>query len=887
MTKIKNTKKGMAKKTLSMSLVVAMLATSNVPVWAAEFSDGTDVSVASEAEAPVAETADEFTDDAAATADTAEAPAVDDGTEADVATATESSVYDDSAIANFKLANVNKDNANGEWGTQINLPFNSFKFKDGYEDVKGAVYAYWTFTDENGIQQYGDDIVAKFNKSTGFEEVIKAINAAAPTPSKEDYINGVKFGLHVMLQANGVGNFEQVYDFGKAKPINLNRQAFGSKTANFKDNVTFKNPTYNGKEQKPEPNKTNTDKKILEDVGPTNSKYANDYLAANDFAWDYVRNIKGSNNLIDADKNVGGEQVAVTAKVTKPGYTGTFKIEKAFGIRLKEIDANNKDYNISLKKTSYEFTNETIFPANEDITFVDTTTKFDFSAYIESVIVGNANGWGAGTEHTASAVLNVTKAKDLGNGLYQIGNYKFTSTANSIGFGANNTFKVAERNLKTCTVKLNDEYSKQELRNRYTKGDLTFASDKYTLTGADGVELKSIREHDLVEAKLDLVKGTTIDNPTFRIVVKPTAAGKNIVNDCDANIATPKKSLRGCKLYFRKDGSKLGDEITDNSIVRPYTQEKYVLTKSDIFVQDAEELNASGVAAILDNDDFDIECDQTTNAGEHWIKIVGRGDYQGSVLTFKYTVEQASYKETLIANDSVVVNDSYEKAEDYAKAIGLTITAKNTAKTPKVFTLGDKDMKVEYSFAGKEDKNGNKNLAHNTIKVEVTINNKDFLGTPAGTDFDSYSYDGKSGKLVITKTVKIVHPSIADATVKVLGDYTFNGKEIIPDVEVTTADGVKLTKGEDYSVAVKHGLHAGVKTAEVVITAIKDCGIKNGKYATYNDGVYYEKGTQNTGTKFTINPAKISDVKAGYAPEYDGAAKEPSVNDLKLTCCAR
>ena len=51
MTKIKNTKKGMAKKTLSMSLVVAMLATSNVPVWAAEFSDGTDVTaVTSEAE---------------------------------------------------------------------------------------------------------------------------------------------------------------------------------------------------------------------------------------------------------------------------------------------------------------------------------------------------------------------------------------------------------------------------------------------------------------------------------------------------------------------------------------------------------------------------------------------------------------------------------------------------------------------------------------------------------------------------------------------------------------------------------------------------------------------------------------------------------------------
>ncbi|WP_026650194.1 hypothetical protein [Blautia wexlerae] len=67
MTKIKNTKKGMAKKTLSMSLVVAMLATSNVPVWAAEFSDGSDAAFTSEAEAPVVE--EEVTDTPAAQAE--------------------------------------------------------------------------------------------------------------------------------------------------------------------------------------------------------------------------------------------------------------------------------------------------------------------------------------------------------------------------------------------------------------------------------------------------------------------------------------------------------------------------------------------------------------------------------------------------------------------------------------------------------------------------------------------------------------------------------------------------------------------------------------------------------------------------------------------------
>ena len=65
----------MAKKTLSMSLVVAMLATSNVPVWAAEFSDGSDAAVATEAPA-----AEAFSDE------TAEAPVVDDTT-ADTATA--------------------------------------------------------------------------------------------------------------------------------------------------------------------------------------------------------------------------------------------------------------------------------------------------------------------------------------------------------------------------------------------------------------------------------------------------------------------------------------------------------------------------------------------------------------------------------------------------------------------------------------------------------------------------------------------------------------------------------------------------------------------------------------------------------------------------------
>ena len=91
----------MAKKTLSMSLVVAMLATSNVPVWAAEFSDGTDASVATEA--PAAET---FSDDAA------EAPVVENNSDAEVATA-DAITENDIDVSGIKLK-VGTDEVNGK-----------------------------------------------------------------------------------------------------------------------------------------------------------------------------------------------------------------------------------------------------------------------------------------------------------------------------------------------------------------------------------------------------------------------------------------------------------------------------------------------------------------------------------------------------------------------------------------------------------------------------------------------------------------------------------------------------------------------------------------------------------------------------------------------------
>ena len=156
MTKIKNTKKGMAKKTLSMSLVVAMLATSNVPVWAAEFSDGSDVTVTSDAEASVAET---FSDDVT------ETPVVEDTTDnTAVATAAEVSSDSFSVTPEFtdSANNAIKDNA-VTWGTTVKAKFKVTAKDNKAIDSNIKFHYAWKV---NGTADSATDILTPTNDQT-------------------------------------------------------------------------------------------------------------------------------------------------------------------------------------------------------------------------------------------------------------------------------------------------------------------------------------------------------------------------------------------------------------------------------------------------------------------------------------------------------------------------------------------------------------------------------------------------------------------------------------------------------------------------------------------------------------------------------------------------
>ena len=859
MTKIKNTKKGMAKKTLSISLAVAMLATSNVPVWAAEFTDGSDATFTSEAPAEVETPAEEVITDT-------EAPVVEKET-ADVAEATSSLVYDDTELAKFKT---------DEWGTKIELPSNAITYKDpAGGTVTGTINAYWTYKGN----QIGNSSTTEATNKEDLANSIADINKKAPTPTKEECLEGGHFGLVVRIYVNGEINFSQTYDFGAAQCIDLTDYLANAENENFlKNRVNFPDQTYDGKEQKPAADyvdyKNPTDEEVM--WGPQSGKNGvnvEEHIYIKDFAYDYVRTINGTNDLVSADRRLSAitgkdEKVDVLMKVTKPGYVGSYVYTDAFAINQREL--TDEELNINFKKSSYEFTGAEITPAVSDMTAVNTVTGDDLTSFID--VVSSIGTWVESGKTASIAFEYKTDGSILRN--YQNPNLK------PFCFSSDNTVDIVKRDLSKCTVELQNDYSKGELDNMIRKGTAFKWGTELKVYDADHKELTSLYSY--------IANVVSTKDEKYYVTVKRGGTDERwVVNENTIEVATPNASLRRAKVYFEdaKTPESIDEKYREFSHVLSngieYTGEAYKVTKDDIYVMDWAK--AEGNEAVTDNL-YDIECDPTYNVGKHWVKIIGKGDYTGSTLTVWYEVTPASYKEHKL-NNKVVFNDSYTSAAEYAEAIGLDVKAFNEAMkeniytkkvdatTSKTFDLTKDDYTVEYKY-NDVDANKNGNYLHNTITVTATITNPNYLDTTNMKHNNNVKVNNK-GQVVITETVEIVHPSIADAKVEILGEYTFTGKKIIPEVKVTAADGTVLKEGVDYRLDVKHGEHATDK-AEVVITATRKCtGEDKAK-------VYYEKGSVNEGNFFTIKPADITKIVASNSFEYNGEAHTPNLDQLDL-----
>ena len=424
MTKIKNTKKGMAKKTLSMSLVVAMLATSNVPVWAAEFSDGSEASVATEA--PVAEA---FSDDVA------EAPVVEDNT-ADVATESSTGKEYTATLTPMMYNSTAADNTvvwgSGDLTTSVTVTDN------GILDSKTtSLFVNWKVDDE----------------VTGSAVSLTAGNKQDCKRAITDDMVGKKIALYVYAK-NTDGKIVWSYT---SNEITVNAK----NTADIVE-ATANNVVYNGSIQNPESTIT-FNSKVSSAALPAELATYDKYNIGYDENTDFV--------------NVTGKKITVTLTPKSPAYKGS--ITATYEITAKPLDtasAINAEMVATLKNTSYKFDGSAsgdVKIKKEDITLVDKATKtIDLSDYLKV----DKNGY-----------VNVTRDGKIELATPENGNKNYTigGTGANAKIQSTNVPEVVARDLSTVTVTI-DPIEATNSKAAPAKGNYHFY-DKDTKKPLDGL----------------------------------------------------------------------------------------------------------------------------------------------------------------------------------------------------------------------------------------------------------------------------------------------------------------------------------------------------------------------------------------------------------------
>ena len=375
MTKIKNTKKGMAKKTLSMSLVVAMLATSNVPVWAAEFSDGTDAAVATEA--PAAET---FSDE------TAEAPVVDNEEVAPVA----------EAATNNKL-NASVDFSFGSDAVKNNsVTWDIFKQKKltATLNVTSGEAKLTDFTEVKALWKVdGNQADANVTTVTTGKETVEIL------PTADMAEAGSKLTLYIYAKdANGIA-WSYTSDPISVEKVDINKV---NDSADVK--VASTGIGYDGEDHTP----VNS----MIELPPT---WTNNGWDKNDFT---IGEVSGDT------KNVTDDGVTVTLVPKKAGFTGV--LTRKYQINPLTLTSKNIGEYIKAEvvNKTVAYTGNTIAPKNTDVKLTDKKTGADLSGYIDSVTgISQKADYQAGKSH--KLIINLKASNDDG----KVKNYTINTRA--------------------------------------------------------------------------------------------------------------------------------------------------------------------------------------------------------------------------------------------------------------------------------------------------------------------------------------------------------------------------------------------------------------------------------------------------------------------------
>ena len=673
MTKIKNTKKGMAKKTLSMSLVVAMLATSNVPVWAAEFSDGSDVAVTAETPAAETETTEGFSDDSAQAFSNVETPAVEE-TE-NVAEATKASAKDTLALSENGWANditVTGKVYNSD-GSQMTSYLYAWEVDGKIGNHPGVDFGY--VQDANNIAaESGANYYRPSASDIGKKVVYKVFNYTGQMPSSPEF-------------AGDKDNYVT-----ETAPVTVSKTDIKSGTVSYDQNKVL---TYNGKKQSLDLNSLNL--KVTFPTGVTLS--LDDFYAECDL-------IEGDG--IDADSVY---RIKATPR-DQSLYTNVLRLD--YKIAEKDYKAGDISATYATTPKTYEYTGELIVPEAKDLKLYDEVggrhKELVSEDVVDEITVDGPSSQISAVGQTYTTRVNVEN----------VPNFTESSLANDEKIEVKGGYKVVARNLANCDITVDTiSFTGSAIK---ALNDSRFRDKIHIFDKTTGEELslnsyfdnQYLYDYDIIVKELP-VEGTRKYQMTIQA---PTGSGAS------GNTTGSKTIEFTLGDHTFEDAGFALDSSVENALEAPvaYTGKTAVKDTSKVVFKKAD-------GTELSKQDYKITV-EGVDAGKKKGKVVitGLRSYEGYEQVYYFDIEKAFVDaDDVAAAAKVAFNKGYTKASQYAPKVTVkACTAKNTNGTwassnDKAFTLTKDDFKVSYSF---KSYNG----IGQKIVCRVKITNKNFQG---------------------------------------------------------------------------------------------------------------------------------------------------------------
>ena len=763
----------MAKKALSVSLVAAMLATSNVPVWAAEdlFTDGSSAAVeAPVVEEPAAEVETFSAEPAEAVEEvTADAPAL------------QADYTDDSTDVNVENYVVNNLKVNvGAWDTAATVS-GSVTTAAG-KDVTGFKYTWLA----DGVQAAGKGAVGTARGT---------VNTITYTPTRDDFDKTLSLRIYKEGE-DGSTIFSKTITGIKVQPKVI--------VSSTKPDV--RNTVYNGKEQK---------------VVPTNAvafKFSNYGIEANQITWSYTTE---GNDFT----NVTGKAITVVGTLEgtydrgSSAYGYSFTSESAT-YQITKMPIGSSNMSIDLKKTSVPYTGKRHTFKVSDITVnvvMDDNSKVDITGAFKSnaVVSDTNNNEAVGNNYKLNVTLPSLEdiLADTDEAKAILSNFKCEWWDDSIN--STNSYAITVLNLNTCTGEITTEYTVDAFKEN-PHGSVYPNDIKITTADGESFTLDNIASDVNVavnQVAVDAANAGRTGVIQNAVTVSYRTDTKNVSGSINLPITLTDKSLGNVAIAVNVGSTRYNLEnstYTKPAFAVNYNGLAYDLQTSSIF----SNLNLYDGARPLVSGEYELSYDDNVNAGVVTVTITGKGTYEGSTKKVYFEINPHNVADgSLTVKDSVTINpNNNSDAALYKEALAAKIETE--LNNSNVTLKEGEDYTIKYYYADAASYK-----TESDIKAHKGTNNVgQYVYAVAKPVKDgNYTFQG-SETGVLVDCARISEKSISNVTVTVEKDsYTFTGEEIIP--EVTVKDGtITLEKGFDYIVRVKDNINVGTATITIVPT---------------------------------------------------------------------